>query len=164
MFRFQQDVPGAAHGPEGGKQSSNSRRDGLGPSTNRLSPNCSKASRDIARAERGAISPDRDDLVIAERAERLDRVFEALREIGPPLTVEANPFTTRFRSRGEDVDICHDRRLTPERWKLQERERCNWQPATREIELRLLGKDQQCAAWHRGGRHSCISYSQIERG
>ena len=45
--------------------------------------------RDIVRAERGAIPPDRDDLVISESAERLDRVFEALSEIDPALAVEA---------------------------------------------------------------------------
>ena len=98
---------------------------------------------DIVRAQRGTISSDRDDLVITESAHRLDRVFEAPREIGPALPVEVYPVTARSHGSGEGVDIRSDRRFIPEPRKLQERKRRDRQPATRQIEPRIFGKDQE---------------------
>ena len=108
----------------------------------------SKRVFDIERAKSRAIAAHRDDFVVTELGNRLDRVFEALGKTASGLAMNTWTGNTRVSGGGEKMNVDRGRKFGSERGKIQERPRRHRQRAPREIDMRFLGEEENGASGH----------------
>jgi hypothetical protein len=103
---------------------------------------------DIERAKARAIAAHRDDFVVTESGNRLDRIFEALRK--PASALAMNPWagTARVSVRREKMNVNRKRKFGGERGKIQQRPRRHRERAPGQIDMRFLGEEENGASGH----------------
>ena len=117
--------------------------------------------RDVPVGKLGTIPPHRDDFLVAERAQRLDRILEALGKMAAALRVAGLPGAGGAAGT-EDVDV--GRRIVSRIRQRDERKSGEWEAAAGQIEARRVGEDEQGAPRHEGMTHLCAAYSQSVLG
>lgn len=105
----------------------------------------------VARGETGTIAADDDDFIVSELMHFLDGVFQTRREIvaGLPVNSKAGPDGTV--AGGKEMDIHSRRKFQAESGQIQEWTGRGRQAASREINMRLIGKNENGLAGHAFG-------------
>jgi hypothetical protein len=106
---------------------------------------------DIERAEARAIAAHRDDFVVTESDNRLDRVFEALGKTASGLAMNMGTGNACISGRREKVNVNQGGKLGGERGKIQERPRRNREGTPRQIDVHPLGEEENGASGHAFG-------------
>lgn len=106
-----------------------------------------KGALDVCRAQTGAITPDRDNFVVAEIVNFLDRISQTRREVMTGLSMDSLRGSCGTAGRSEKVDVGF-RRKFGEGGKIQERPRGTREGAPREVAVGFLGEDENGTAGH----------------
>ncbi len=106
-----------------------------------------KGALDVCRAQTGAITPDRDNFVVAEIVNFLDRIFQARREIVAGLPMDSLRGSCGTASGSKEMDVGF-RRKPRESGEIEERPRGTREGAPREVAVGFLGEDENGTAGH----------------
>ena len=106
-----------------------------------------KGALDICRAQTGAITPDRDNFVVAEIVHLLDRIFQARREIVAGLPMNPLRWKSDATSGSKEMDFGF-RRKPRESGEIEERPGRTREGAPRQVAVDFISKDKNGTAGH----------------
>lgn len=131
---------------------------------------------DVGCPKPRTIPTDCDDFVVAELGHRLDRVFESLGKTAAGLAMNSWIGNARGASGREKMNVARGRKFSRKRGKTQKRPGRNRERAPRQIDMRLLGEEENGAPGHAFGyktagradkpflnRRECARFSRAER-
>ena len=106
---------------------------------------------DIACMKCGAIPPDRDDFLITEVRQRLDRVLETRREIPTRLAMHQRRGRCGAVGRSKKVDVNAQRKIAPQRAEPKEWASRVRKSAPGKVDMDFVGKNEKSAPGHASG-------------
>lgn len=106
---------------------------------------------DIERAETRTIAAYRDDFVITELGNCLDRIFEALGKTVSGLAMNMGTGNAHVPGGREKMNVDRWGKFGGKCRKIQERPRRHRERASRQIDMRSLGEDENGSSGHAYG-------------
>ena len=108
---------------------------------------------DIISRQIGTVAADRNNFVVTQSRQLLDRIFKSLRETAAALPMGLQPGRGEPGPGTEDVHIGGESARFQKGRRSEQRKSRHGQAAARQIQSRAIGEDQERASRHRSGRH-----------